>query len=102
MNVTKKLIHLHLSAVGRPAPVDTRVSAEADTVAPRARESERIEALLNTISITDRGQAPSIPALVARAVVSVSILVCRIVAEFGALARGGATAAQPARAGPRR
>ena len=102
MNVSESLIHLHLGAVGAPAPVDTRVRAESNTVVPSARESARIEALLNTISVAERGEAPSIPALVARAGVSVSTLVFRIVTELGALARGGATAARPACPGPRR
>ncbi len=58
-----------------------------------APEPERIESLRNTIGVTDRGEAPSLAALLARASVSLAMLVRRIVAGAGTLARSKGSAA---------
>ena len=64
-----------------------------------APEPERIASLCNTIGVTDRGEAPSLTTLLARASVSLAMLVRRILAGAGALARvKGSAASTVARA----
>ena len=58
-----------------------------------APEPERIGALCDTIGVTDRGEAPPLTTLLARAGVSLAMLVRRIVAGAGDLARAKGSAA---------